>query len=248
MSNTLKELGEILARLEAVDLSPVLENDIPRWPTHPPLVIQPTVTHAHDGYYCQTVFMGEHTGAHVDAPAHQVAAMMESTIDTYPVDYLCGQAVVYPFHKLGMKPGQRITAEQVLALEQEMGEAAGKDEIVLMHFDWFRYWTTAADWKYYAKNEPGLAEDAVRLFAQRGVRAVGSDTIACDTPVIAGEELESYGHHMHWLPNHILIMEELQNLERLPARCYFIAAPLKIKNGSGSPIRPFALVPRDLNL
>ncbi|MDO4269491.1 MAG: cyclase family protein [Eubacteriales bacterium] len=245
MPDILTTLSELFAACEAVDLSPTLENDIPRWPTHPPLVIQPTVTHPHDGYYCQTLFLGEHTGAHVDAPAHQVSAMMESTIETYPPDYLCGQAVTYPLHRLNMKPGQRITAEQILRLEEEMGTAAGENEIVLMDFHWFRYWTTAGDWKYYAKNEPGLAEDAVRLFAERKVRAVGSDTIACDTPVIAGEELESYGHHMHWLPNHILIMEELQNLDRLPVRCYFIAVPLKIKNGSGSPIRPFALVPRN---
>ena len=70
MNDVLTQLVELLTEFDVVDLSPTLENDIPRWPTHPPLVIQPTVTHAHDGYYCQTVFMGEHTGAHVDAPAH----------------------------------------------------------------------------------------------------------------------------------------------------------------------------------
>lgn len=245
MTNILHTISEAVSACNVVDLSPVLENNIPRWPTHPPLVIQPTVTHAHDGYYCQTMLLGEHTGAHVDAPAHQVSAMMESTIETYPPDCLCGMAVTYPLYRLNAKPGQRITAEQILALEAEMGTAAGEKEIVLLDFHWFRHWTTGTDWKYYAKNEPGLAEDAVRLFAERKVRAVGSDTIACDTPVIAGEELESYGHHMHWLPNHILIMEELKNLDKLPVRSYFVAVPLKIRNGSGSPIRPFALVPKN---
>lgn len=245
MGNTIRRFLDLLNEFEVVDLSPTLENDIPRWPTHPPLVIQPTVTHAHDGYYCQTIFMGEHTGAHVDAPAHQVPAMMESTIETYPADYICGRAVVYDLGSLNAKPGQRITREQILGLEERMSVRAGERDIVLLNYDWFRYWTTQGDWKYYAKNEPGLAEDAVALFAERKVRAVGSDTIACDTPVIAGEELESYAHHMHWLPNHILIMEELQNLEKLPEECYFVAVPLKIKNGSGSPIRPFALVPRE---
>lgn len=245
MGNTIRRFLDLLNEFEVVDLSPTLENDIPRWPTHPPLVIQPTVTHPHDGYYCQTIFMGEHTGAHVDAPAHQVPAMMESTIETYPADYICGRAVVYDLGSLNAKPGQRITREQILGLEERMSVRAGERDIVLLNYDWFRYWTTQGDWKYYAKNEPGLAEDAVALFAERKVRAVGSDTIACDTPVIAGEELESYAHHMHWLPNHILIMEELQNLEKLPEECYFVAVPLKIKNGSGSPIRPFALVPRE---
>lgn len=245
MNRVLDSFLDLLKQFDVVDLSPVLENDIPRWPTHPPLVIQPTVTHAHDGYYCQTIFMGEHTGAHVDAPAHQVPAMMDSTIDTYPADYLCGRAVVYDLAKLGAKPGERITAEQILGLEQDMSTKAGENDIVLLRYDWFKYWTLSDGWKYYAKNEPGLSKDAVKLFADRKVRAVGSDTIACDTPVIDGEELESYAHHMYWLPNHILIIEELKNLDRLPEECYFIAIPLKIKNGSGSPIRPYALVPKE---
>ena len=244
MSDVLTQLVELLSEFDVIDLSPTLENDIPRWPTHPPLVIQPTVTHAHDGYYCQTVFMGEHTGAHVDAPAHQVPAMMDSTIDIYAPDCICGRAVVYNFGKLNAKPGQRITAQQILDLEAEMGVAAGKDDILLMNYNWFQYWTVNGDWKYYAKNEPGLAEDAVRMVRERGIRAAGSDTIACETPVIAGEEMESYAHHVHWLPNHILMIEELKNLDKLPTVCYFVATPLKIKNGSGSPIRPFALVPK----
>lgn len=99
------------------------------------------------------------------------------------------------------------------------------------------------DWKYYAKNEPSLSQDAVKQFAGRGVRAVGSDTIACDTSVITGEEMDSYAHYMCWLPSHILIIEELRNLDQLPEECYFVATSLKIKNGSGSPIRSFALVP-----
>ena len=244
MDNIMREFLQMLKQFDVVDLSPTLENDIPRWPTHPPLVIQPTVTHAHDGYYCQTIFMGEHTGAHVDAPAHQVSAMMDSTIETYPADYICGRAVVYNLGSLNAKPGQRITADQILALEEGMSVKAEAEDIVLLNYGWFRYWTLGGDWKYYAKNEPGLSQDAVKLFADRGVRAVGSDTIACDTPVIAGEEMESYAHHMYWLPNHILIIEELRNLDQLPEECYFVATPLKIKNGSGSPIRPFALVPR----
>ena len=97
-------------------------------------------------------------------------------------------------------------------------------------------------WKYYALNEPGLSQEACALFAERQIRAIGSDTIACDTPVKDGYEYFSYGHHDSFLPNEIFIMEMLMNLEKLPRRCYFMAIPLKIKNGSGSPIRPFAIL------
>ena len=47
-----------------------------------------------------------------------------------------------------------------------------------------------------------------------------------------------YAHTRYFLPNGLPLIESLANLERLPTRCYFIALPLKIKGGSGSPIRP----------
>jgi kynurenine formamidase len=45
----------------------------------------------------------------------------------------------------------------------------------------------------------------------------------------------------HWLPNGILILECVANLDRLPNRVFFAALPLPIANGSGSPLRPIAL-------
>lgn len=235
-------LDGIMRNAEIVDLSPLIENGMPKWPTHPQIVVHQTITHEHDGYYCQSLVLGEHTGAHVDVPAHIIASMMDHTMDTYPASMLFGPAIKYDMYKLEARPGDRITKAQILQLESEMQDAAREGDIVLMDFGYQKYWTTSREWKYYATNEPGLDEEAVKLFAQRKVRAVGSDTIACDTPVVDGLELKSYGHQNHWLPNEIFIMEMLQNLDRLPTRCYFCAIPLKIKNGSGSPIRPFAII------
>lgn len=242
MGRQLDVLSQLFDNAKWIDLSPTIEKGMPKWPTHPQIVVDPTITHEHDGYYCQTLVMGEHSGAHVDAPAHIIPAMMDKTIDTYPANCLFGQAVVYDFTSLGKKPGERITAAEVVALENEMGDSAGEGEIMLMRFGWEQYWRTDKGWRYYALNAPGLDEDAARLFADRKVKAVGSDTIACDTPVQDGVELKSYGHQKYWLPNEIFLIEMLHNLDKLPTRCYFLALPLKIKNGSGSPIRPVAVV------
>lgn len=38
--------------------------------------------------------------------------------------------------------------------------------------------------------------------------------------------------------------ENLNNLDKLPPFCLFLALPLKIRGGSGSPVRAVALVPR----
>ncbi|WP_283674748.1 cyclase family protein [Butyricicoccus sp. Marseille-Q5471] len=242
MENRLAQLAELLSGASFIDLSPAIEHNMPKWPTHPQIIVDATITHEHDGYYCQTLVLGEHSGAHVDAPAHIIPAMMDCTIDTYPVNMLFGPAIVYDLQKLDAKPGERITAAQLLALEEQMQDQAGAGDIVLLNFGWQQYWTLDKTWKYYATNEPGLDEDAVKLFADRRVKAVGSDTIACDTPVQDGYEMKSFGHQNYWLPHEIFIMEMLHNLDQLPTRCYFAALPLKIKNGSGSPIRPTAIV------
>ena len=48
MGNIMGRFLELLREFDVVDLSPTLENDIPRWPTHPPQVNQPTVNHSHE--------------------------------------------------------------------------------------------------------------------------------------------------------------------------------------------------------
>src|SRR5262249_13553701 len=60
-SVALAALATALRAGEWIDLTPRIENGMPRWPTHPPVVVHPTVTHEHDGYFNQTVFMSEHT-------------------------------------------------------------------------------------------------------------------------------------------------------------------------------------------
>lgn len=236
-------LSGLVDGMRVVDLSPTLERGIPRWPTHPHLVIDPTVVHEHDGYYCQSISMAEHTGAHVDAPAHVHPDRMSETIDTVAPDVLVGAATVYHFGDRGLGPGDVLTVEDFRAYEREHDVRVGAGEIALIDFGWMdRYWRTDEGSWFYAKNEPGLDDGAAAYLKECGVKAVGSDTIACDTPVVDGVQSPAPGHLRHWLPNGILIVESLANLPRLPERCFFMAMPLKIRHGSGSPIRPIAFV------
>ena len=82
------QLAELLKSMTAVDLAPRLERGMPKYPAHPHLIIDPTVTHARNGYYCQTLSMPEHIGCHVDAPAHTVPTLMEATVDTLAAVHL----------------------------------------------------------------------------------------------------------------------------------------------------------------
>ena len=235
------EIGRMLRQMRVVDLSPTLERGIPNWPMHPPLVIDKAREKERDGYYAQLLVICEHTGTHVDAPTHFHPQMTDRSIDRFPVDNLIAPAVVYDFADKQLQPGELITRDMVEAYEASRGVAVGRGEIALVNFGWMqRFWRTDSQSTWFVKNSPGIREDAIVHFRDRDIRAIGCDTVACDMAVMDGVGLETTGHTHHWLPNGILIMEMLTNLDKLSPRCLFVATPLKIKEGSGSPIRPLA--------
>lgn len=233
-----QQLGELLGAMQAVDLAPRLERGMPKFPAHPHLVIDPTVSHQRNGYYCQTLSMPEHIGCHVDAPAHTVPDLMSVTIDTLAANQLFGPAILYNFSERDLKAGEMLTADDIRDYEQRNGIQAGAGDMALVCYGWHRrYWKTPA---FYERNEPGMDESVTILFAERRVRAVGTDTIGCEIPMVKGVVGESPGHRRHWLPNGILIVECMAQLEKLPLKSFLIAMPLPIQNGSGSPLRPIA--------
>ncbi|HET8995206.1 MAG TPA: cyclase family protein [Acetobacteraceae bacterium] len=240
-ANPVTQVAAALRGMRVVDLSPLLERGIPNWPMHPPLVIDKAREKERDGYYCQLLMISEHTGTHVDAPVHFHPQMENASIDCFSPDTLIAPAVVYDFADRNLKPGELITRDMVEAYERDHGVAVARGEIALINFGWMqRYWRTDSQSTWFVKNAPGIAEDAVIFFKERGIRAIGCDTVACDMAVVDGQGLDTPGHITHWLPNRILIIEMLTNLDKLSPRCLFVATPLKIREGSGSPIRPLA--------
>ncbi len=232
------EVAGLLRGMQLVDLTPTLENDMPRFPTHPPIVINPTIHHAHDGYYCQTLFLPEHAGAHVDAPFHIHARLPEDTIDRAPVDCILGRAVVIDLASYGLGAGDYGTARMFQEQEERRGVRIQAGDIVLVNFGWLRRDWSLTDWRLVT-NSPRLDASVADYLLERRIKALGSDTIACGSAM--RDSVLAFCHiHDRLLPNCVYLMECLQNLEDLPAQVLFVAAPLKIKKGSGSPIRALA--------
>src|SRR5215212_7897923 len=159
-AGTLAQLFDLYSRCEVVDLSATLENDIPRWPTHPPLVVHHTLSHAHDGYFSNTIFAPEHIGTHCDAPAHSHANLPEQTVDRLATDAMMGPAVVIDLSPLDLQAGEMRRKEVILEWEAAHG-LIQRGDIVLLNFGWLRrHWRTDDQWVYYGKNSPGLSGDA----------------------------------------------------------------------------------------
>jgi kynurenine formamidase len=235
-------LADALRGAAFFDVSPVVDERLPVFPGHPPITIRGDArTHEHDGYFLQELTFGEHVGAHVDAPAHAVARMAEHTIDRFPVERFVAPYVKYDLSVLAPGPGDLVGAAELRAVEQRHGVACAAGDIAIVQFGWDVHRRPESDdadeRSWWIRNAPGLAADACEHLHDRGVGGVGSDTATCDCAVVDGVITSAVGHTEWFLPNEILLFEGLNGLARAPATGVFIGLPLRIRGGSGSPIR-----------
>ena len=243
------DLASMLARCDVIDLAPVLFTNMPRWSTHPDLaIIDNARNFEQNGYFLQTLVLPEHVGCHVDAPAHFHQALAAKTIDTFAPGCVMGPAKKVDVSGLDLKPGDLLTVAQFQRAAERSGIDLQEGDIALIEFGWDKYLPGGGEGRpndWWGSNNPGFSEELCGLLSQRRVKAIGTDTVSADLAQKDGVTIADHGHRTYFLPRDILIIEGLQNLAAAPASFYFVALPLKIKGGSGSPLRPVGLVVRE---
>jgi len=87
---------------------------------------------------------------------------------------------------------------------------------------------------------PGLHPDAAKwLVENRKFKAVGIDTASIDRG-----QSTTFGSHVALMTNNLPALENVAELDKLPPKGFHVfALPMKIKGGSGGPVRIAALVP-----
>ena len=199
-------------------------------------------------WYWNTITLGEHTGTHFDAPVHWITGkdFASNTTDTIPVRQFVGAACVIDCSKeTAVHENFLLTREHVQAWEGEHGRIQ-PGSWILMRTDWSKRRGQEAflNIKEDGPHSPGPHPDCVRFLAQeRDVLGFGVETVGTDAGQAGGFDPPFPCHNiMHG--NGKLGLASLNNLDQLPATgAVVIAAPLKIVNGSGSPLRVLALVP-----
>ena len=200
------------------------------------------------GWYWNTITMGEHTGTHFDAPIHWVTGkdLPQNTTDTIPVGRLVGPACVIDVStECAANNDFLLTPDLLTAWEGTHGRVP-KGAWVLLRTDWSKR-TGAAFINADASgpHTPGFHQRTSEfLVKERDILGVGVETIGTD----AGQA----GGFTPPFPNHTIMhgagkygLASLCNLDRLPPMgSVVVAAPLKLVNGSGSPLRVVALVGR----
>ena len=199
-------------------------------------------------WYWNVLTLGEHTGTHFDAPVHWITGkdLPDNTTETIPVHRLVGPACVLDASKdAAANADFLLTPDWIERWESENGRIPS-GSWVLLRTDWSK--RTGAGFLNIdgtGPHTPGFRKDASELLARdRDVLGVGVETIGTDAGQAGGFD-PPFPNHGIMHGNGKFGLASLCNLDRLPPTgAVVIAAPLKIVEGSGSPLRVIALAPR----
>ena len=258
MSSVLMQLVDELnrGRLKVVDLTQPLGPATPVIGLPPIFAPSPGVTideisrydQRGPAWYWNTIRMGEHTGTHFDAPVHWITGkdLPSNACDTIAPSRFIGPACVIDVTAdVSRNPDFLLTVERLEAWEAEHGRVP-RGAWALLRTGWSRR-TDAASFinaRDDGPHSPGFDARTSQVLAHdRDVLGVGVETIGTD----AGQA----GTFDPPFPNHATMhgagkfgLASLCNLDQLPPTgSIVIAAPLKIVNGSGSPLRVVAIAP-----
>ncbi len=210
--------------MRVVDLTHPMTNGMPVMEGITPPTFRDLAEVAADGYAMSQYTFVNHTGTHVDAPAHQITG--GATLDDIPLDRLVTEALTIDLTT--HQPGP----VGLDVLGRFLPEVRPND-IVLLRSGNAANWGTAAYWSGWCYPDAAAAAALV----QAGVSGVGFDGPSADPVDSVDYEL----HHV-WLAGGVIILENLAAMDQLPARCRIVVAPLKVSGANGGPARVLALV------
>lgn len=229
------DLQHIIDTSDIVELSHLLEENIPTIPTHAKFAHIPWKSmDLGDATNHYEIIVHEHNGTHVDVPFH----FLRDGADTGTLGAGCfmGPCLTMDFSDIG--PNGLVTRERIGGWEKAH-TAIEPGDVVLLNVGWARYWRTRPHDKPFCTDWPGVAQSAAEYLVSRKIKMVGIDTISIDQSHAVGNPA-----HNVFLPHNVLIVENLTNLQDMPDRGYFMAMPLKIRRGSGGPVRAIAFIDR----
>ncbi|RLE54963.1 MAG: cyclase family protein [Thermoprotei archaeon] len=216
--------------VKVVDLTLEIRDGMQVFPLYVPPTIRSWTRLELHGFSSNLLLMVEHTGTHVDAPAHFIHG--GATIEKLDLGKFFGDCIVLDVRYKGVK--EYITKRDVEELLKRYGITSLRDWIVLFCTGWSRRVGSPE----YLTSHPAPDADCAKYLVELGVKAVGIDAPSIDHP----ESIE-FPVHKILLSNGVVVYENLVNLEVLCGRrCKFFGVPLKIVGGTASPVRAFAIV------
>ena len=244
------------AEIEVVDLTADLSPKTPllplppQWPNTPAFQLHEISRYDERGpaWYWNWFSTGEHTGTHFDAPIHWVSGkdLPENSVDKInPRKFVGPACVIDVAADVAKNADFLLTVERVKQWESQHGRIPAGAWLLLR-----TGWSKRINPEQYINlqqdgpHTPGFVKECSEFLAkERDVLGVGVETVGTDAGRAATFDPP--------FPNHYIMhgsgkfgLAGLCNLDQLPATgAVVIAAPLKIVNGSGSPLRVIAITP-----
>ena len=233
-----------------IDLSYAFDAETIYWPTADGFTLTVDAKGMQEGgyyYEANSFSAAEHGGTHLDAPIHFAEGTW--TADAIPLERLMGPAIVVDVAaQAAGNPDYQVAVADFERWEDEHGTMP-EGVIVLLRTGFGQFWPDRQRYMGTAERGPdavpklhfpGLAPEAARwLVANRSIHAIGLDTPSIDY----GQSTLFEAHRILFEAN-IPAFENVAHLDRLPPAGFtIIALPMKIKDGSGGPLRIVAVVP-----
>lgn len=222
-----------------VDLTHVFDENFPTFDGNPGIAYERDKDITKDGYNIWKLTIFEHSGTHIDAPLH-FSADGQSVAEMEPATLVCPLCVVDITAKAAEDANAMVEAEDIEAWVAANGDIP-QGALVAMHSGWAAKVGTpefrnSADGAFAF---PGFGKSATDMLAEMGVVAIGVDTLSLDP----GNSTD-FAVHTSWLPGGRYGIENLANLDKLPAAgaTIVVGAP-KHARGTGGPARILALAP-----
>jgi kynurenine formamidase len=233
-----------------VDLTYPFDETTVYWPTEKGFVLEKETAGVTDKgyYYASNKFStAEHGGTHMDAPLH--FHKNGQSVDEVPLERLIGKAVVVDVSEACVKRADyQIPRQDLLNWEKRHGHIPA-GAIVLLRTGFGRFWPDLKTYLGTAERGPravsklhfpGLSPIAAAWLAEtRKVAAVGIDTASIDYG-----QSKLYETHQALFAAGVPAFENVANLEKVPETgATVIALPMKIRGGTGAPLRIVAVLP-----
>ncbi len=223
---------------KVIDLTHTYDGAFPTYDGAPGIIYDPAVAYTPGGYQLWKLTLFEHTGTHIDAPLHFTES--GTSVDALPVESLmCPLCIIDIKDKAAQDANAMVMPEDIEAWVSANGEIPA-GSLVAMNSGWSSKVGEAAfrntpDGKLAF---PGFSKAATDVLAERGVAAIAVDTLSLDPGNSA-----DFAVHYSWLPGGRYGIENIANLDGLPAAgaTIFVGAP-KHRGGTGGPARVLAVV------
>jgi len=223
------------------DLTHTFTPKIPVFPAFKPVQIRPKFSIAKDGFFANEITFDEHTGTHMDAPAHFVAGAQ--TADRMPADrFFAPLAVISIEARAAKNADALLTVDDVLEWEKRNGRLPA-GAFVAMSSGWGSRVSNAE--RFLNKDSkgtmhaPGFSEEvATFLVKERDIVGAGVDTLSLDAA-----SASKFVAHLALLGAGKYGVELIANLNAVPpsGATIIVGAP-KHEGASGGPCRVYAVV------